>query len=250
MSGEGWRRRMVWGVKVLADFAESVKSVSLSPTARSRRSCAFCVVARQAFIRVLEVLLLDSVFLTDAMLAAMKRFLKRITGSLPGLSQLVFLKGVLRGHFYSPVPSLREVHRHRKQIFDVPTEIPGVGLHEEEQLKLIERFADDYYSEQPFSEAFLQNDQFRYSDAIVLFCMLRHSCPRRLIEVGSGYSSQVTLETNRPFFGGAIECLFSIRTVPIRFLESGSRNRDSQKENPGRTAGHVFGIECGRHFVH
>jgi hypothetical protein len=162
------------------------------------------------------------------MLPAMKRYLKRLAGSLPGLSQLVFLKGALRGHFYSPVPSLREVRLHRKQIFDVPAEIPGVRLQEQQQLKLIERFAQDYYAEQPFTESFLENDQFRYSDAIVLFCMLRYSRPRMLIEVGSGYSSQVTLETNRRFFDNSIECVF-IEPFPSDSLKAAAGNTIVQK---------------------
>jgi hypothetical protein len=159
----------------------------------------------------------------------MKRLLKRIAGSVPGLSQFVFLRGVLRGHFYSPVPSLREVRRHRKEIFDAcPREIPGVRLREQEQLDLAERFSSEYYPEQPFSEAFLKNDQFRYSDAIILFCMLRHSRPRRLIEVGSGYSSKVTLETNRRFLGNTIECLF-IEPFPSESLKSAAGNAILEK---------------------
>jgi len=154
------------------------------------------------------------------MLTPMKSSLKRIAGSIPGLNQLVFMKGVLRGHFYSPVPSLDEVRRNRGEIFGAwPREIPGVDLREPEQLKLIESFARNYYPEQPFSESFLDNSAFSFSDAITLYCMLRHSSPRKLIEVGSGYSSQVTLETNRRFLGNAVDCLF-IEPFPSNMLKS------------------------------
>ena len=159
----------------------------------------------------------------------MRRFLKRLVGSSPGLSQFVFLKGALRGHFYSPVPSLEEVRLHRKQIFDVvPREIPGVRLREQEQLELIERFAREYYPEQPFPTAFFENSQFRYSDAITLYCMLRYSRPRRLIEVGSGYSSQVTLETNRRFLGNSVECVF-IEPFPSDALKAAAGSLVIQK---------------------
>ncbi|MBV9201990.1 MAG: class I SAM-dependent methyltransferase [Alphaproteobacteria bacterium] len=38
--------------------------------------------------------------------------------------------------------------------------------------------------------------------------MLRHAKPRRLIEFGSGFSLCVTLDINRLFFGGEVECTF------------------------------------------
>jgi hypothetical protein len=38
--------------------------------------------------------------------------------------------------------------------------------------------------------------------------MIRHLQPRRIIEVGSGFSSCVTLDTNELFFGGSIETTF------------------------------------------
>ena len=47
-----------------------------------------------------------------------------------------------------------------------------------------------------------------YADAIFLHAMLRHLRPRRLIEIGSGYSSAVTLDTNEHFLGGSLECSF------------------------------------------
>ena len=154
------------------------------------------------------------------MLTCMKPFLKRMAGSIPGLNQFVFVKGALRGHFYSPVPSLNEVRRNRKEIFDDwPRAIPGIDLREPEQLRLMERFASEYYPEQPFSEEFLNNEAFRHSDAIVLYCMLRHSLPKNLIEVGSGYSSQVAMETNRSFLNSAVNCLF-IEPFPSESLKA------------------------------
>jgi len=154
------------------------------------------------------------------MLTNMKPFLMRVARSVPGLNQFVFMKGVLRGHFYSPVPSLDELRRHRKEIFeDWPRSIPGIDLRESEQLRLMELFAREYYPEQPFSGDFLNNGAFCHSDAITLYCMLRHSRPEKLIEVGSGYSSQVTMETNRLFLKNAVDCRF-IEPFPSTTLKS------------------------------
>jgi len=38
--------------------------------------------------------------------------------------------------------------------------------------------------------------------------MIRHAHPKRIIEVGSGYSSCVTLDTNEIYFNNAIKCTF------------------------------------------
>jgi predicted O-methyltransferase YrrM len=48
-----------------------------------------------------------------------------------------------------------------------------------------------YYYDQSF---------FCYADAIFLYSFLRHSTPRRIIEVGSGFSSAVILDTVERFF--------------------------------------------------
>jgi hypothetical protein len=117
------------------------------------------------------------------------------------------------GHFYSPIPSIEEVKRNEKRVFDATSrELDGVDLNEAGQLALFEQLAA-YYADQPFSAEqqsgaryYFENPAFSYFDAIVLHCMIRHARPRRVIEVGSGYSSCVLLDTNDRFFNGAIAC--------------------------------------------
>src|SRR5262245_3536378 len=111
----------------------------------------------------------------------MKDLLKRAIQNVPGVDQLVFAKGVLNGHFYSSVPRLQEVRKNREDIFKVPRIIPGIDLREQQQLELVQTFSDQYYTDQPFREQptegltyYFDNIAFRYSDAIMLHCMLRH----------------------------------------------------------------------------
>jgi len=119
------------------------------------------------------------------------------------------------GHFYSPIPALDEVRRNEARIFGpMPSSVPGVDLNEAEQLDLVERLGA-FYAEMPFAAGrtpglryFFDNPNFSYADAIVLYAMVRHLRPRRIIEVGSGYSSCVLLDTNERFFGDAIACTF------------------------------------------
>ncbi len=72
-----------------------------------------------------------------------------------------------------------------------------------------------YYAELPFTAQqthglryFFDNPTYSYSDAIFLYCMIRRLRPRRIIEVGSGYSSCVILDTNDLFFNGSIQTTF------------------------------------------
>jgi hypothetical protein len=45
-------------------------------------------------------------------------------------------------------------------------------------------------------------------DAMTLHCMLRHLRPRRIIEIGCGFSSAVILDTNEHYLEGALDCTF------------------------------------------
>ncbi|MDB6128108.1 MAG: hypothetical protein JWM35_2004, partial [Verrucomicrobia bacterium] len=98
------------------------------------------------------------------------------------------------GHFYSPLPSHAEIAEGwARGGFGPP--VPAVDLNEATQFARLERFAD-WYREQPFPETatpgarfFLDNGSYGHYDAFMLFGMLREAQPRRIIEVGSGFSS-------------------------------------------------------------
>ncbi len=118
------------------------------------------------------------------------------------------------GHPLSPIPSAADVAACAKMLLNLPTEIQGVNLNEENQLKL---FYDlkKYYDEQPFTgerndgrRYYFENAAFSYADGIFLYCMMRRIRPQRIVEVGSGYSSCVMLDTNELFFDDKIKCTF------------------------------------------
>ena len=118
------------------------------------------------------------------------------------------------GHALSPIPSLTEVKQRESVIYAVPREIPGVDLNEAGQLRLFDELRQ-FYAEQPFPEQqtagrryWFCNPAYSYSDGILLYCMMRYLRPRRIIEVGSGYSSAAILDTNELFFANSIECTF------------------------------------------
>jgi hypothetical protein len=107
-------------------------------------------------------------------------------------------------HYYSPIPNLSKLpDSHWSDARPDPT---GIALRTESALALIERFSNLYREEY---EAFpsdktrdpqvfnLNNKAFGSGDAEILYCVLRHFKPRRVIEVGSGYSSLLTAQALR-----------------------------------------------------
>ncbi len=119
------------------------------------------------------------------------------------------------GHYYSPLPDLDEVRRNEARLFDsFPRQLPGIDMREAAQLALLERFAL-LYPDIPFDDQprpglrfHYKNPAYGHSDAIMLHCMLRTLQPRRLVEVGCGYSSCVTLDTNEHFLHGQLQTTF------------------------------------------
>lgn len=117
------------------------------------------------------------------------------------------------GHFYSPLPSRAEVAAaFARGGFGPP--FPAIDLNEAEQFARLERFAT-WYPDQPFPEQpaagrrfHLDNASYGHYDAIMLYGMLREARPRRIIEVGSGFSSAAMLDLNERLFGGAVHLTF------------------------------------------
>lgn len=104
------------------------------------------------------------------------------------------------GHFYSPVVDAHAVI----SMFDRNTacrSVPGIHLAESEQVEKWHALLP-YLKSVPFSDA--QKDGFRYrfdnptfgiGDASIYCAMLQLHRPRKLVEVGSGFSSACALDT-------------------------------------------------------
>lgn len=135
-----------------------------------------------------------------------------------------FLEFVAPGHFYSPIPDVADVESRAAALFDRSARaLPGVAIDAASQLRLVERLAPLYPSigfpdrPQPGHRYHLDNEYFSYGDGIVLNLLLRHLRPRRVVEIGSGYSSAAMLDTNDRFLGGAVEFTF-VEPFPERLM--------------------------------
>lgn len=106
------------------------------------------------------------------------------------------------GHFYSPHPDLDEVEARAGELFgdEQQQAPPGIALNAPGQLALLGELAR-FHAELPWSDAaqpdwryYYDNFFFCHGDAIALYSLMRHLRPRRIIEIGSGFSSAVMLD--------------------------------------------------------
>jgi hypothetical protein len=106
------------------------------------------------------------------------------------------------GYHGSTIPSLKWLKTERDRIFSqCQPGFDGIQLRKDEQYKLLEQFARYYKEFNPDYEKnsgrlyFYNNDMFGFGDAFFLYCILRHFKPTNVIEVGSGHSSALMLDT-------------------------------------------------------
>ncbi len=131
------------------------------------------------------------------------------------------------GHFYSPIVDLGDIAAREATIFDVEAPMPDVDLQPAAQRALWDRLVaqaarftiaaakDDAAA--AGQRYYYDNDQFGPGDATIYAGMLLEHRPKRLIEVGSGFSSALMLDINAKFFDGALTSTF-IEPYPDRLL--------------------------------
>jgi predicted O-methyltransferase YrrM len=112
-----------------------------------------------------------------------------------------FLRFAGPGHFYSPIPRLGELERDAGRIWSVPDAISGIDTNDKvqrEQIRQIaEVLADDDLPDQPAPDRryYAENVAYGIGDATMLHGMLRLYRPSRIVEIGSGWSSALMLDT-------------------------------------------------------
>lgn len=112
-----------------------------------------------------------------------------------------FLTFAAPGHFYSPLPDYALVQRaYPSLVRGDRDDVPGVDLRAPQQLALLEELAP-LAAEFPFpvgaSSAYrYHTGNFFYAegDARIAFALLRRVQPRRIVEIGGGYSTALFLD--------------------------------------------------------
>ena len=135
------------------------------------------------------------------------------------------------GHFYSPIVDPGALADRRDALWPREPRVAGIDFNDEAHRRILTelfpRFIGDYdYPEQRADGAcghgfYTQNPQFTWLDARALFVLMRAWSPRRIIEVGAGYSSMLMADVNRRFLGGGTEirCIDPYPPAFVRDLE-------------------------------
>lgn len=120
------------------------------------------------------------------------------------------------GHYYSPVHSLddldcyEEVAKRSKEEFALS--IPGFSDKKiVRNFKRLRKYFKDYdYPEEDCEKSrfFIRNVSYPITDSLILFSVIRDLKPKRIIEIGSGFTSALMMDVNERFFDNKIEITF------------------------------------------
>jgi predicted O-methyltransferase YrrM len=106
------------------------------------------------------------------------------------------------GHFYSPIPDPEDVEAHLARQ-DKDKQILGIDFHDDEMRslwnELLPAMKKIPFTDKPSDTLryYYLNDQFSFGDASIFYSMLATRTPKRMIEIGSGYSSALALDVNQ-----------------------------------------------------
>lgn len=140
------------------------------------------------------------------------RFCERAKQSLQGKK----IWGWPNGHYYSPVHNLEDLQDYEKVAVKSREEfmksIPGFSDEKMViQFDKIKRYFNDFdypTEEDGKSRFYIKNCSYPITDALVLFGMIREIKPKRIIEIGSGFTSALMMDVNERFFNNKIEMTF------------------------------------------
>ena len=159
------------------------------------------------------------------------RIAKRAIGSNKAFSLFQKLGyHITPNHFYYPIP---DTTRLKDDLWLKHSELDGIDINEEKQLELLSLFEASFKNEYerfprgktdiPY-EYYLGSGAFESVDCEILYCMIRHFKPRRIYEIGSGYttylSAQALLKNAKE--NSSYQCeLVAIEPYPNETLKAG-----------------------------
>ena len=132
--------------------------------------------------------------------------------------------------FYSPVVDVAWLRARAQRIWHKQSEVIGIDFddvgHEHILTTIFPRHINKYRYPEKIEESaelqrfYTQNSQFSWLDPRAFFVLMCEQPPRRLIEVGSGFSTLLAAEMNRNELGGCVE-ITCIEPYPRPFLRAG-----------------------------
>lgn len=173
--------------------------------------------------------------------SVIKKFLDAFIQKMPyiGRWRSTYLKHSTPGEYSSPIPDIEYLLRNKEKFFQKSIlKLNAINLNidcQMENLKLLMKYKNSF--DFPFKKSkefryYLDNIYYRQFDAFFLFSMLLHFRPENVIEIGSGYSSALMLDTNEKFLDHKIRFTFiDPDTRRLRSLLKLSDNSDNNVVN-------------------
>jgi len=126
-------------------------------------------------------------------------------------------------HFYQPIPDTRNIP---VDLFNKPKSFAGINFREKEQIELLKQLSkySDELKDIPLkptsdkNQYYYENDFYGPVDAIIYYSMIREFSPKKIIEVGSGFSTMIASQAATKN-GNTI--ITSIEPFPNKILKSG-----------------------------
>jgi len=126
------------------------------------------------------------------------------------------------GHYYSPIPDIQWVQSNADKLYPTTLNVSSdIDFNENIQKTLLEelvKYIPEYdFPKEPSDDYryFTNNNMFGYGSGLILFAMIRHFQPKQIIEIGSGHTSALMLDTNDRFMQHSISLTF-IEPYPER----------------------------------
>lgn len=146
------------------------------------------------------------------------------------------------GHFYSPVHSIDDLKPYEKVVSrsraKFVKDLPGFSENAilKELGAITPYFKDFDYPMHDDGESryYTRNVSFPALDAVVLFSMIRANKPKRIIEIGSGFTSGLMMETNERYFDNKIDITFIEPYPHLLYQRMRKGDKSKYKVIPGR----------------
>ncbi|MDH3618646.1 MAG: class I SAM-dependent methyltransferase [Nitrosopumilus sp.] len=137
-------------------------------------------------------------------------------------------------HFYQPIPDTRNI---KEEVYNHVKNFSGINFREKEQLALIEKFSKYANELKSFphdhtgneSQFYFNNEFFGQMDSIIYYSMIREFNPKRIIEVGSGFSTMIASQASSK---NSDTLITSIEPYPNSVLTKGLPNLEELIKKP------------------
>ena len=102
--------------------------------------------------------------------------------------------------FYQPIPDTRTL---KDELWLRESQLVGIDISEQNQVRLLNQFSSRFKNEyetfprnraeKPY-QYYVNNGPFESVDGEILYCVIRHFGPKKMVEIGSGYSTYLSAQ--------------------------------------------------------